>query len=262
MPGVPHALDALDRERVAGGTLLAGGLAYRLFFWLVPLGLVIASLLSFWERGDPQGLESAGEEFGLSASAVEASTEAIEQEAHNRWYYLVVGLILLFWFAIGVVRALRIAFAVAWDVRPEPMRRPILAGAVFTLLGVCLILVSGGTQWAREQLGTEGLLPTIALVLLYAAVALWMMNLLPHAGAAWTALVPGAVLVALGMQAMHLVIALYLGPKIGRSSELYGSLGAATVILLGLYFTARLITASAFLNAALWERKRRTEVGR
>jgi uncharacterized BrkB/YihY/UPF0761 family membrane protein len=260
VPGVPHALDALDRERVAGGSLLAGGLAYRLFFWLVPLGLVIASLLSFWERGDPQALESVGQEFGLSASAVQASTEAIEQEAHNRWYYLVVGLILLFWFAIGVVRALRISFAVAWDVRPDPMRRPILAGAIFTLLGVSLILVSGGTQWAREQLGTEGLLPTIALVLVYAAVALWMMNLLPHADASLTALVPGAVLVAVGVQAMHLVIALYLAPKIGRSSELYGSLGAATVILLGLYFTARLITASAFLNAALWERKRRTEV--
>jgi len=86
LPGVPRALDALDRERVAGGSLLAGGLAYRLFFWLVPLSLVIASLLSFWERGDPQGLESIGQEFGLSASAVQPSTEAIEQEAHGRWY--------------------------------------------------------------------------------------------------------------------------------------------------------------------------------
>jgi uncharacterized BrkB/YihY/UPF0761 family membrane protein len=86
-----------------------------------------------------------------------------------------------------------------------------------------------------------------------------MMTLLPHADASLTALVPGAVLVALGMQAMHLVIALYLAPKLGRSPELYGSLGAATVILLGLYVTARLITASAFLKAALWERKRRIE---
>jgi len=101
---------------------------------------------------------------------------------------------------------------------------------------------------------------TIALVLLYAAVALWMMKLLPHADAPLTALLPGAVLVALGVQAMHLVVALYLGPKLGRSSELYGALGVATVILLWLYITARLLTASAFLNAALWERRRHTEV--
>ena len=259
VPGVPHALDALDRERLAGGSLLAGGLAYRLFFWLVPLSLVFASVLSFWEREDPQGLENAAEDFGLSASAVATSTEAIEQSANGRWYFLIVGLALLMWFAIGVVRALRISFAVAWGVRPERMRRPILAGAVFTLLATALILVSGATQWAREQLGAEGLLPTIALVVLYAGVALWMMNLLPHADASLTELLPGVVLVALGAQAMHLVVALYLGPKLGRSSELYGALGVATVILLWLYFTARLVTAAAFLNAALWERKRRKE---
>jgi uncharacterized BrkB/YihY/UPF0761 family membrane protein len=260
VPGVPHALDALDRERVAGGTLLAGGLAYKLFFWLVPLALVVAAVLSFWEREDPQSLESAGREFGLGASAVRASMETIEQSAHGRWYFLVVGLGLLMWFSIGVVRALRISFAVAWGVRPERMRHPIVAGTIFTLLAVALIIVSGATQVAREQLGAEGLLLTIALVLVYSAVALWMMNLLPHADASLTALLPGAVLVAVGVQAMHLVVALYLGPKLGRSSELYGALGVATVILLWLYFTARLLTASAFLNAALWERRRHREV--
>jgi uncharacterized BrkB/YihY/UPF0761 family membrane protein len=260
VPGVPHALDALDRERVAGGTLLAGGLAYKLFFWLVPLALVVAAVLSFWEREDSPSLASAGREFGLSASAVRASMETIEQSAHGRWYFLVVGLGLLMWFSIGVVRALRISFAVAWGVRPERMRHPIVAGTIFTLLAVALIIVSGATQVAREQLGAEGLLLTIALVLVYSAVALWMMNLLPHADAPLTALLPGAVLVAVGVQAMHLVVALYLGPKLGRSSELYGALGVATVILLWLYFTARLLTASAFLNAALWERRRHREV--
>ena len=158
VPGVPHALDALDRERVAGGTLLAGGLAYRFFFWLVPLALVVAAVLSFWEREDPQSLESAGREFGLGASAVRVSMETIEQSAHGRWYFLVVGLGLLMWFSIGVVRALRISFAVAWGVRPERMRHPIAAGAIFTLLAVALIIFSGATQIAREQLGAEGLL--------------------------------------------------------------------------------------------------------
>lgn len=259
VPGVTHALAALDRERVAGGSLLAGGLAYRLFFWFVPLGLVAASVLSFWERESPQSLESTAQDFGLSASAVQESTEAIEQQAHSRWYFLIAGLILLLWFAIGVVRALRISFALAWGVRPEPMRRPIVAGMTFTLLAVALLLVSGSTQFAREELGAGGLLPTIALVLLYAAVALWMMALLPHADVPLTALVPGAVLVALGAQAMHLVVVLYLAPKLGRSSALYGSLGLATVILLWLYLTARLLTGSAFLNAALWARKQRAD---
>ena len=55
VPGTTHALDALDRERVAGGSLLAGGLAYRLFFWLVPLSLVFAAVLSFSGARRPAG---------------------------------------------------------------------------------------------------------------------------------------------------------------------------------------------------------------
>jgi uncharacterized BrkB/YihY/UPF0761 family membrane protein len=64
------------------------------------------------------------------------------------------------------------------------------------------------------------------------------------------------VLVGLGIQGLNLFTALYLAPKLGRSSQLYGSLGAATVILLWLYIIARLITLSAFPNATLWERRK------
>jgi uncharacterized BrkB/YihY/UPF0761 family membrane protein len=48
---------------------------------------------------------------------------------------------------------------------------------------------------------------------------------------------------------------LYLVPKLGHSSELYGALGTATVILLWLYLLARLLVAAAFLNAALWDHR-------
>jgi uncharacterized BrkB/YihY/UPF0761 family membrane protein len=59
------------------------------------------------------------------------------------------------------------------------------------------------------------------------------------------------------VEEVHLVVVLYLAPRLGRSSSLYGPLGAATVILLWLYLTARMITGAAFLNATLWERRRR-----
>jgi uncharacterized BrkB/YihY/UPF0761 family membrane protein len=261
VPGADHAWEALERDRFAGGALIAGGLAYRLFFWLVPFGLVLAALLSFWERSDSSGLEDAAQEFGLSAVAAQGATEAIAQEAHGAWYYLIVGLVLLLWFGIGAVRALRVAHAVAWHERPDKLRRPVAAGFVFSLFLTTLILVSAAGQVLREQLGGVGLLGTVALVAVYAAVALWMMTLLPHRDAPWTALVPGAVLLALGVQAMHLVVVLYLTPKLGRSSQLYGALGAATVILFWLYLTARLLTAAAFLNAALWERRHAAKPG-
>ena len=81
------------------------------------------------------------------------------------------------------------------------------------------------------------------------------MLLLPHRDTPWTALLPGAVLVGVGALGLQLVHGPLPRPRIGRSSELYGALGAATVILLWLYIIARLITLSAFLNATLWERR-------
>ena len=85
------------------------------------------------------------------------------------------------------------------------------------------------------------------------------MDKLPHRSTSWRDLLPGAVLVALGTQVIHLTVVLYLAPKIGRSSELYGTLGASTVTLLWLYLCARLLVAAAFLNAALWEQRAEPE---
>jgi uncharacterized BrkB/YihY/UPF0761 family membrane protein len=256
VPGTETGLVALERETTAGGTLIAGGLAYRLFLWLVPFGLVVAAVASFWEREDPEGLESSAQRFGLSSAAAATARQAIEEGAHGRWYFLIFGLVLLLWFAIGVVRALRLAHRVAWRSPPERFRRPLPAGVVFTLLMTALIVATGAAQWAREESLAAGLIVTVLLLLAYGGVALWTMVLLPHRDASWTALIPGAALVAVGIQGLNLFTALYLAPKLGRTSELYGSLGAATVILLWLYIVARLITLSAFLNATIWERRR------
>src|SRR4051794_9751072 len=50
VPGVDALIEALKTEQGSGAPLLAGGLAYRLFFWLTAFGLFTAALLSFWVR--------------------------------------------------------------------------------------------------------------------------------------------------------------------------------------------------------------------
>src|SRR5262245_25095517 len=254
VPGAEPGLVALERETTAGGTLIAGGLAYRLFLWLLPFGLVVAVVASFWE----DDVESSAGDLGLSSDSAHTMSEVVHESAHGRWYFMVLGLFFLLWFGIGVARAMRVAYSVAWGVRRERFRRPIHGGIVFTLFGAALASTPFFSQWARANLGVGGLVATILLVALYTAGALVMMLLLPHSPeAGWTALLPGAVLVGMGIEGLHLFAPLYLAPRLGRSSELYGSLGAATVLLLWLYILARLITLSAFLNATLWERRQR-----
>jgi membrane protein len=78
---------------------------------------------------------------------------------------------------------------------------------------------------------------------------------LPRRAERWQELLPGALLVALGSQAVSVAVVFYFAPRIGRYSELYGALGTAAVLLVWLYVVARLITGGAFLNATLWERR-------
>ena len=146
------------------------------------------------------------------------------------------------------------AHSVAWGLRPEKLRRPLVASLTFTgvLLGV--IAASSSTQALRRQFGVTGLVLTLLLLAVYVAAAVWMMDKLPHRGL-WSDLWPGALLLGLGTQAIS-----PRGRALSRTQArafmgAYGALGAATVVLLWLYLLARLVVAAAFLNAALWEQK-------
>jgi uncharacterized BrkB/YihY/UPF0761 family membrane protein len=95
----------------------------------------------------------------------------------------------------------------------------------------------------------------VALVAIVPFFGIWLgaAVLLPHGTAPWTALIPGAVLVAVGLQALHLGTTLFVADKLERASATYGAFGVAFTILLWLYFLSRIIVSSAMLNAALWQ---------
>jgi uncharacterized BrkB/YihY/UPF0761 family membrane protein len=259
---VPYAeiiADALERERLSAAGLLAGGLAYRLFFWVVPVGLVFASVLSFWVEGDRGGLEDAARRFGIGGAATSAATDALEAGTHSRWYLLAFGLVFMVWFGGGVVRALRIAYSVAWRLRPERLEHAARAGAIFSLVMLALFLLTASAAPVREATPGPGIGFTLALGVVYCAVVVWAMRLLPSKATDWRAFVPGAAMVAVGTVLIHVAVVIYLAPKLGRSSEVYGAFGSATVVLLWLYLEARLLVGAAFLNAALWERRQQPD---
>ena len=108
--------------------------------------------------------------------------------------------------------------------------------------------------WSRASLGAAGLPLTIALLGGFFLLWLAVSSELPHPeGLSWRAFIPGAALVAAGMEAIHLATVLYFSHKAEQASASYGALGAALVLLLWLYLLGRLIVAAAFLNAAVWE---------
>jgi uncharacterized BrkB/YihY/UPF0761 family membrane protein len=244
------------REVRSGGGLIAGGVAYRFFLWLVPFGLVLAALLGFWFELNPDGARRAAREFGIGAAAVTEASRAVEARAENRIALLVAGLVLLAWFTLGAVRALRLAAALAWGMERPRLRRPLHAVVAFNCLFLAGALSFAALAWLREALGLGALLGTVALLTVHAGIALQVLWLLPRRTDRWEDILPGALVIALGTELLHVAVAFYFAPKLERSSELYGALGTATVLLVWLYVFGRLFTSATFLNATLWERRR------
>jgi membrane protein len=255
VPGGEAGFQAFQRELRFGGGLLAGGLAYRLFLWLLPIGLVGAELLGFWLDASGESVADAAREFGIGAAAIASAEDAVETSQSNRILLLLGGLALLAWFSLGFVRALQLAYSLAWGVPRPRLRKPLYAVAFFNGVFLMVAVAGAALTWLREEVGLFGLLGALVTMAFQTAVTLLVMWLLPRRAERWQELVPGALLVAVGAQLVSVAVVFYFAPRIGRSTELYGTLGTASVLLVWLYVVARLITAGAFLNATLWERR-------
>ncbi|MGH3016003.1 MAG: YhjD/YihY/BrkB family envelope integrity protein, partial [Gaiellaceae bacterium] len=180
----------------------------------------------------------------------------------NRAALLVGGLFLLAWFTLGAVRALRLASALAWGMERRPrLRKPLHAVVAFNGLFLAGAFSFAALAWLREVLGLGALIATVGLLAVHTAIALEVLWLLPRRTERWQDLLPGALVVAVGTELLHVAVAFYFAPKLERSSELYGALGTATVLLVWLYLFGRLFTSATFLNATLWERRQERPEG-
>ena len=259
LPGGPLVREVLENERELGGGLIAGGVAFRIFLWLVPFGLVAAAVLSFWSEQDPDGLESAARRFGVGAAAAHAASEALQLSERSTLFILLFGLVFLAWFTLGAVRALLLAYALAWRLAPPRIRRPFRVIVVFNALYLLAFLSSAGEAWLEAAIGSTALFGIALTFAFTTAIALCAMWLLPHRATHVGELLPGAVLVAAGHQLVQVAVLFYFAPRLGRSEETYGAFGTAATMLVWLYVLSRLITGAAFLNATLWDRRRRVD---
>ena len=255
VPGADVGFVAFERELTHGGGLIAGGLAYRLFLWLLPIGLVGAQSLGIWFDVNDDSVEDAAKDLGIGAAAIASAAKAVEASQTNRVLLLLTGLVLLAWFSLGFVRALQLAYSLAWGLPRPKLRKPVYAVIFFNGLFLMVAGAGAGLTWLREALGLLGILGVLVTTAFETGVAILVMWLLPRRAERWQELVPGALLVSVGTQLVSVAVVFYFAPRIGRYSELYGALGTAAVLLVWLYVLARLITSGAFLNATLWERR-------
>jgi membrane protein len=245
-----------DRGRQAAASVLAGALAFRLFLTALPLTLVLVVGLGYLKSsgGSPQdALKQAGIK-GALASTISSSSDFSNP---GRTIVLLLGLAGLFAGARTSVATLRAIHALAWHLPVVRWRRGGRAAMVFLGAAAVLVACAGLATRARTEAGVGLSLGASALLALVAA-AIWLgaSLMLPHGdGIGWSELVPGALLVGIGFALLEAVTTNWIGPKLQKQSELYGSLAVSFVVLGWLYVIGRLMVAAPLLNAALVERR-------
>jgi membrane protein len=258
-PALDPVLSVLARDRQLGGSLLAGALAYRLFGVLLPLALLVAVGLGTAASADSGAPGEIGSSVGISEATLESVAESSKLASGEAWAVGIFAAFALIYASIKAVRAVHAVHCLAWYGQVRPLAHQLRAGFGMVVALIAIALIWAAVGRGRAELG-EGAL-AVSLLALIPFFAVWLVASLrlPHAGAPARALVPGALLVAAGLEAIQLATTLVVAEQVERASETYGSLGVAFAILIWLFVVSRVMVGSAMLNAALWERRRREE---
>jgi uncharacterized BrkB/YihY/UPF0761 family membrane protein len=245
---VETAYEAWDMDRQRGGPLLAGGLAYRIFLWMLPFALLLATLAALVAEASGRTTEELARDVGLAGAIVGMVGEAAQDAGSSSWWLLLLGIALSLWAARGLARALMVTSRIAWALPPRTARVTTKAA-----LAVWGLFVAGlSIQWLRPFLFRGGmrsdLFAQVVIFGLSLAVIVVGMSLAPRRGP-WTNVLAGAALLAVGLRGMAIGTSVYFLDALTEKGDLYGGLGIAIVILLYLFLCSRLFVWGQFLNA-------------
>jgi len=244
-------VEAFYRDRRFAGGLLAGGLAFRVFLWLLPFSLVLVALLGSLASQTEESVSDLAREGGLSTAVAASVAEAVQASGQARWYVLIVGLVLLLWAGMGVVKAVRLISGLAWGVPPRLNSNPLASSAVLSLVVVTVLVAHQAALVLLRGPFASDLFVIAMETTLLAALMTWVFGKLPHApDVGWFTMVPGAVLVAIGVLGTRVITIIYFAGRLERVDDLYGALGVASVLLAWLFILARLWVAGTSLNAS------------
>ena len=250
---VDAVVSMADRDIEIGGAIMAGALAYRIFVWLLPFGLVLVGGIGVAADAADESSASAANSLGLQGIVSHSVAQA--SGGSSRWYAILIGIPILVWASRGLLKALIVVHRLVWgDVRREVAKPTVGATLRILLLFATYFAIREGARGVESWSGSFALGTLFGLVLVF----LWWMLVsirLPHHGAPWRALVPGAVIISLGFELVADVGTHLIAPRISSSESAYGALGVAATLLLGLFIVSRLVVASAVVNATAWERR-------
>lgn len=241
------------RDIDVGGTLLAGALGFRLFIWLLPCCLLATAALGFTESS-ARPPDELTRELGMSPLTASMIGQVGAQAERGRYLTALIGLLLLAWAGLTLARALDRVHGRVWHTHVD--RKPkaaLVRAARYNGVLLLIVVVNMAGPILASALGRPPALVSLPSLAVYTLFGIVLLS--PQWPLQWRSAWPGAVLIALGAEGLHVVAVVYLPGKLARASELYGALGTAASVLVWLALMARLVVLGQVLNAVLADRR-------
>lgn len=251
-PWLGTILRVQDRYSELNGNHLASAITLAGFISLFPLLLVAIAVLGFFSHQSVNLAADVVDRLGLTGDAATIVTQAVERAEHSRKAASVIGIAGLLWSGLGLVGAIQYGLNTVWQVKGRGLRDK-LSGLAWLVGAAVLFLASfAGTA----AIGFVPLLAPLGIVVGLAVdlgLWLWTMKELTNRDVGWKALLPGAVLGAVGLEVLKVVGSIWVPRAVASSSALYGSLGVVFAVLAWLLFFGRLLVYASVVNVVRWE---------
>ncbi len=249
---VPTAVAKKFGEDQGGN--LAGLIAFRAFFSLFPLLLLMTTVLGYVLAGDPQLREEAvnsvltqfpviGEQIGVSS--LEGNGVA-----------LAIGIAGSLWAGFGVVLATEAALDRVWAVpfhdRPDFVTSRLRALVLLAVLGTLTLASTVASGLVGGGVGLLGPVGGIAIsvginLLVFGAV----FSLLGTRTASFSKLMPGVLLAAVCWSGLQIVGGYFVSHEVRNATPAYGTFALVLGLLVWINLGAMLTVISAELNVVL-----------
>jgi len=243
------------------GGNLAALIAYRAFFSLFPLLLLLTTVLGFVLADNPElrreAVDSVLAHFPVIGDQIEVGS------LQGSGVALAVGIAGSLWAGFGVVLATQRALDRVWAVphrdRPDFLRSRLRALVLLGVLGTLTIastVASGLVGGGAGLLGPVGGIAVSVVLNLLVFGALF--SLLGSRPASLTVVLPGVVLAAVCWAGLQLVGGYFVSHQIRDATPAYGTFALVLGLLVWVHLGALLTVLSAELNVVrarrLWPR--------
>ncbi len=228
----------------------AVALASLTFTALIPLGVVVGSAVPGINRNS--FADSIVERFDLDDRTAQIVQQAFSPPPNVQSSLSGLGVFLLVVSALSFTRGLQRAYETAWRL-PRLGLRATPSGLVWLAGIIAFLSIFGGLRSAIVDLSRPVVSVIVALTF---SCAVWVFTpwVLLSRRVAWRALVPTAVLTAVGMTGLSIAGIIYMPRSIASSAGSYGTIGVAISLVSWFVSAGFILVGCAAVGAVIGER--------